>query len=94
MTAYDRETHALIKNVNRASRASNALEVKRNADDSVDLYGGAKAPAGQETNWIPTDPQRGFELMFRVYGPKPEFFEKKWVIPDVQNSQCSSGRTS
>jgi hypothetical protein len=84
VTAYDRETHALIKNVDRASRASNAAEVKKNLDGSVELYIGPKAPPGQESNWIPTDPARKFELMFRLYGPKPEFFEKKWVLPDVE----------
>lgn len=84
LTAYDRDTHALIKNVDRASRASNAAEVKKNADGSVDLYLGPKAPAGQESNWIPTDPARKFELMFRLYGPKKEFFEKTWALPDVE----------
>jgi hypothetical protein len=84
LTAYDRDTHALIKNVDRASRASNSAEVKKNADGSVDLYIGAKAPAGRESNWIPTDPARKFELMFRLYGPKKEFFDKKWALPDVE----------
>ena len=84
LTAYDRDTHALIKNVDRASRASNAAEVKKAPDGSVDLYIGPKAPPGQETNWIPTDPARRFELMFRVYGPKREFFAKKWTLPDVE----------
>jgi hypothetical protein len=84
LTAYDRETHALIKNVDRASRASNAADVKKNEDGSVDLYLGPKPPAGQDTNWIPTDPARKFELMFRLYGPKKEFFEKAWVLPDVE----------
>jgi hypothetical protein len=84
LTAYDRDTHALIKNVDRASRASNATDVKKNADGSVDIYVGAKAPAGQETNWIPTDPARKFELMFRLYGPKKELFDKVWKMPDVE----------
>ena len=84
LTAYDRETHALIKNVDRASRASNAAEVKKNPDGSVDIYIGAKTPAGQETNWIPTDPARRFELMFRLYGPKKEFFDKVWALPDAE----------
>ncbi len=84
LTAYDRDTHALIKNVDRAGRASNAPEVKKAADGSVDLYIGPKAPPGQETNWIPTDPARRFELTFRVYGPKREFFAKKWALPDVE----------
>ncbi|HTC99393.1 MAG TPA: DUF1254 domain-containing protein [Bradyrhizobium sp.] len=85
LTVYDRDTHALVKNVDRASRASNNAEVKKNADGSVDLYLGAKAPAGQESNWIPTDPARKFELMFRLYGPKKELFDKVWALPDVEN---------
>jgi len=89
LTAYDRETHALIQNVDRASRASNASEVKRNDDGSVDLYLGPQAPAGREANWIPTDPARKFELMFRLYGPKPEFFEKTaWALPDVEKLEA------
>ena len=91
LTAYDRDTHALIKNVDRASRASNNTEVKKNADGSVDLYVGAKAPVGQESNWIPTDPTRKFELMFRLYGPKKEFFEKKWALPDVETIDLTVG---
>jgi hypothetical protein len=84
VTAYDRRTHALIRNMPRASRASNAADVQKNADGSVDVYFGPKAPPGKESNWVPTDPQRGFELMLRVYGPKKEFFDKVWVLPDVE----------
>jgi hypothetical protein len=51
VTAYDRETHALIKGVDRASRASNAAELQTNADGSVDIYFGPQAPAGKESNW-------------------------------------------
>jgi len=84
VTAYDRQTHALIKNMPRASRASNATDLQKNADGSVDVYFGPKAPTGKDSNWVPTDPQRGFELMLRVYGPRKEFFEKLWVLPDVE----------
>jgi hypothetical protein len=84
VTAYDRETHALIRNMPRASRASNAAEVQKNADGSVDIYFGPTAPPGKDANWVPTDPQRAFELMLRVYGPKKEFFDKAWVLPDVE----------
>ena len=68
----------------RASRALNAAEVQKNADGSVDIYFGPKAPAGKDANWVPTDPQRDFELMFRLYGPKKEFFDKVWRLPDVE----------
>lgn len=84
LTAYDRETHALIKNMDRASRASNSTEVEKNADGSVDLYLGPKAPAGKASNWIPTDPARKFELMFRLYAPTKALFDKKWKLPDVE----------
>jgi hypothetical protein len=68
----------------RASRASNSSEIQKNADGSTDIYFGPQAPAGKESNWVPTDPQRGFEFLFRVYGPKKEFFDKVWVLPDVE----------
>jgi hypothetical protein len=93
LTVYDRDTHALVKNVDRASRASNNAEVKKNADGSVDLYVGAKAPASQESNWIPTDPARKFELMFRLYGPKKELFDKVWALPDVENISLATTGT-
>ena len=84
VTAYDRQTHALIKGMPRASRSSQIPELQKNADGSIDIYLGPKAPAGKDANWLPTDPARKFELMARFYGPKPEFFEKKWVLPDVE----------
>jgi hypothetical protein len=88
VTAYDRETHALIRNMDRASRASNAAEVRKNADGSVDIWFGPKAPKCKEANWVPTDPRRKFELMFRLYGPRKEFFDKQWVLPDLQKMQA------
>jgi hypothetical protein len=92
VTAYDRDTHALIKNVSRASRSSQIPEMQKNADGSIDVYFGPLAPAGKETNWVPTDPARKFELMFRAYGPKKEFFDKKWVLPDVAKVELGEGR--
>jgi hypothetical protein len=84
VTAYDRQTHALIKGMPRASRSSQIPELRKNADGSIDLFIGPKAPAGKDANWLPTDPARKFELMARFYAPKKEFFEKKWILPDVE----------
>ena len=83
-TAYDRETHALIRNMTRASLASTTTGIQQNADGSVDVYIGAKAPASKETNWVPTDPQRKFELLFRLYQPEKAFFDREWKLPDVE----------
>jgi hypothetical protein len=84
VTAYDRETHALIEGMPRASRSSQIPELQKNADGSIDIYIGPKAPAGKESNWLPTDPARKFELMARFYAPKKEFFDKVWKLPDVE----------
>jgi len=83
-TAYDRETHALIRGMSRPSLASNDTAVQKNADGSTDIYFAPKAPTGKESNWVPTDPQRKFEIMFRVYGPKKELFDKTWKLPDAE----------
>src|SRR5262245_8866697 len=91
VTAYDRETHALIKNMPRASRASHAADLQKNADGSVDTYFGPAAPAGKETNWVPTDTARKFGLTTRFYAPKKEFFEKKWILPDVEKVSATVG---
>jgi len=79
VTVYDRETHALVKNMVQASRESNNTSLQKNADGSVDIYFGPSAPAGKESNWV-----REFELMFRLYGPKKELFDKLWTLPDAE----------
>jgi hypothetical protein len=51
-------------------------DLQKNADGSVDLYFRPAAPAGKESNWVPTKSQREFEIMFRAYAPTKVFFEK------------------
>jgi hypothetical protein len=46
-TAYDGTTHAMVRNVSRASRSSQIPEMKKNADGSIDVYFGPATPAGQ-----------------------------------------------
>lgn len=84
VTAYDRETHALILGMKYSSRASTSPGLQKNADGSVDIYFGNKAPEGKESNWVPTDPKRKFELLARFYGPEKGFFDKTWKMGDVE----------
>ncbi|MBR0874411.1 DUF1254 domain-containing protein [Bradyrhizobium tropiciagri] len=83
-TAYDRATHALIRDQSRASRSSQNVGLQKNADGSTDVFFGPKSPAGKETNWVPTVAGGEFEVLFRLYGPEKSFFEKKWVLPDIE----------
>jgi len=84
VTVYDGETHALLPGMPYFSRASTTPGLQKNTDGSVDVYFGAKAPAGKESNWVPTDPKRSFELLARFYGPEKGFFDKTWKMGDVE----------
>jgi len=81
---YDFTTHALIRSMPHASRSSQSPGLQTNADGSVDVYFAPKAPAGKESNWVPTDPNGRFEALFRFYGPEKPLFEKTWVLPDIE----------
>ena len=83
VTAYDRETHALIRGMKHFSRASTTPGLQVNADGSIDIFFGSKAPKDKEANWVPTNPQRGFELLARFYGPEKALFDKTWKMGDV-----------
>jgi hypothetical protein len=68
----------------RASRSSQIAELKKNADGSIDIFFGPKAPAGREPNWVPTDANGDFEVLFRLYGPEKALFDKTWKLPDLE----------
>jgi hypothetical protein len=82
-TIYDRATHALIRNMPRASRSSQNVGLQKNDDGSVDVYFGPKAPEGKVTNWVPTSAGGQFEVLFRLYGPTKPLFDKTWKLSDV-----------
>jgi hypothetical protein len=86
-TVYDRATHALIRDMNWSSRSSTTQGLVKNVDGSVDIYFGPKAPAGKESNWIPTSAQGKFEVLFRLYGPEKPFFDKTWKLLDIEMAQ-------
>ena len=55
----------------------------QNADGSTDIYIGPKAPKGKEANWLPTDPERGFFAILRLYGPKEAAIDYSWKPGDL-----------
>jgi len=88
-TVYDRATHAPIRNARWPSRSSQTPGLQKNADGSVDIYFGPRAPAGKESNWVPTSTDGGFEVLFRFYGPEKPLFEKTWLLPDIEKETRS-----
>ena len=56
-----------------------------NADGSVDLTFGPAVPAGTpESNWIKTLPGKGWFSYFRLYGPTQTYFDRSWVLADIE----------
>ena len=86
ITAYDAHTRSMIQNAANKSALTTFLssDLKTNADGSVDLYFGPKAPKGLENNWVDTRPSKGFFLWFRSYSPTEAFFDKSWSLPDIE----------
>jgi hypothetical protein len=91
-TVYDRATHAFIREMPKLACSSLTPGLVKNADGSVDVYFGPKAPAGKESNWVPTKNGGGFEVMFRLYGPEKPLFDKTWKLPDIEASESVGGR--
>ena len=85
-TAYDRATHALIRDVSHATRSSQNPDLEANADGSVDVWFAPEPPAGKARNWVPTRAGSSFEVAFRVYGPQKELLNRSWVLPDIEKS--------
>jgi hypothetical protein len=83
-TAYDRATHAFIREMPSLSSSSVTPGLTKNPDGSVDVYFGPKAPAGKESNWVATMSGGRFEVLFRFYGPEKPLFDKTWTLGDIE----------
>jgi len=58
--------------------------IKVNADGSVDVYFGPKAPAGFEKNWVQTIPGKGWFVLLRLYGPLESWFDQIWRPGEIE----------
>lgn len=84
VTVYDLDTACLIRDLPRPGLDSYDQKMRKNADGSVDIYVGPKAPQGQEANWIPTAPGKPWFSLFRFYGPDKPLFDKTWQLTDYE----------
>jgi hypothetical protein len=85
VTAYDPTTRCLLDVGGNKNKSVGSREnPEANPDGSVDIYFGPKAPQGKAKNWVPTNPDKGFFLVFRFYGPTEGYIEKTWVLNDLE----------
>jgi len=84
LTVYDLETETFFRDSTHLTVDSLDNAVRKNADGSVDIYIGARAPAGMAANWIYTPPGKNWYPWFRFYGPEKAIFDKSWRLPDIE----------
>ena len=85
VTVYSNQTRSMIVNdEGRVSLGStDSLEV--NDDGTVDLYFGPQRPAGvPESNWVQTNQDEGWFVLFRFFGPERSYYDKTWKLPDFE----------
>jgi len=58
--------------------------VKVESDGSTKIFVGKKAPEGYENNWGQSNPNKGFFVYLRLYGPLESYYDKSWIMPDVR----------
>jgi hypothetical protein len=81
-TLYDNQTRSMLQTDQQFPGIDSLGKVKANADGSYDVYIGPNAPKGMENNWIQSVPGKGWNTIFRLYGPLEPFYDKTWKPSD------------
>ena len=88
LTLYSENTRRPYDNGGADARSvdlgNKVKDLKRNADGSVDLFVGVKAPAGFESNFMKTVGEDGWFVYFRLYAPLQPFFDKTFSLADFE----------
>ncbi|MBL0143935.1 MAG: DUF1254 domain-containing protein [Betaproteobacteria bacterium] len=82
---YGNQTRSMIQTDQRfPSVSSQTKGLQENADGSVDVYFGPKAPAGKESNWVQTTSGTGYFVALRLYGALEPWFDKTWRPSEIE----------
>jgi hypothetical protein len=85
---YDSQTRSMLQTDEEfPSIGSQKKGIVVNPDSSVDVYFAPKPPAGHEPNWVQTWPGKGWNIIFRLYGPEQPFFDKTWRPGEIEEVQ-------
>lgn len=84
-TLYDNQSRSMLQTDQQFPAVSGLTKgLVVNADKSVDIYFGPKAPAGKENNWMQTMPGKGWNTIFRLYSPLEPWFDKTWRPGEIE----------
>ena len=82
-TLYDNQTRSELQTDQQFPGIdSNKKGLMQNKDGSYDIYFGPKSPAGKQANWLQTVPDKGWNMLWRIYGPNKAWYDKSWKIGD------------
>ncbi|MBV8138139.1 MAG: DUF1254 domain-containing protein [Deltaproteobacteria bacterium] len=86
ITLYDKDGFPTANVLNR-NAIGDRDDLKYNGDGSLDLYFQNERPRkDMESNWLPA-PAADFNLCMRLYAPKSEVLDGRWVPPTVKRVQ-------
>lgn len=82
---YDNQTRSMLQTDQQWPAVSSQTQgLQINADSSVDIYFGPKAPDGKQSNWVQTIPGKGWNTLLRLYGPMQSWFDKTWRPGEIE----------
>lgn len=98
-TLYDNQTRSMLQtDAQFPAIGSNDKGVMQNKDGSYDIYFAPEAPKGKESNWVQTVPGKGWNTIFRLYGPLESWFDQTWRPGEIElvkyarsEAPCSCG---
>jgi len=84
LVAYDPATRSQLQTGQPYPTVGSQRGPVMNADGSVDVYFSATKPKDvSEKNWIQTNPDKGFFVYYRFYGPLKAYTDKTWKPDDL-----------
>ena len=83
ITMYGSNGYFVHNELNRYALGDRS-NLQFNPDGSLDIYIQHENPGGEKTqNWLPAPSER-FNLLLRVYSPKPEMLDGTWKTPPLK----------
>jgi hypothetical protein len=93
VTLYDKDGFP-TPNALKRNAIGDRDEMKYNADGSLDIYFQHESPGkDHESNWLPA-PTGDFNLAMRLYAPKVEVIDGRWVPPVIKRSSARARTTA
>jgi hypothetical protein len=87
VTLYEAENASGLANGQPFPSLGSRDKPAMNADGSIELYLGPKAPAGKESNWLATPIGKGYFAILRLYAPTEAAINNSWKPGDIEKTK-------